>query len=192
MIIFLVVLLPLLVPWSVIINSAQAKVTNMNGNLVFYRGATNYCTGTWDCDGLSDTTSESSFWEQCCTTEMCNNVSIPADVSSLAALEQCYLGQTPAECYGAPVLLSRLRKHWNNDTHSLSVESHYPNTWYFYNTRSEHLVTTVPVYTAPLSCVTAASHIRQPSCAFGTAGTTSNCLKPFQRSLTPLNSRLTA
>ena len=121
-IIFLVVRLPL--PWWVTINSAQVKVINMNGSLVFYRGATNYCTGTWDCDGLSETTSESSFWEQCCTTEMCNNVSIPADVSSLAELEQCYLGQTPAECYGEPVLLSRLRNHWNNDTHSLSVESH--------------------------------------------------------------------
>ena len=34
--------------------------------------------------------------------DKCNNVPIPANVTSVAALEQCYLGTTHAECVGAP------------------------------------------------------------------------------------------
>ena len=81
---------------------------NANGKLVVNRGTSVSCSSFYECGGLSTNSSVNSFWEQCCTTNLCNNVAIPVNVTSLAALEQLYLGMTPAECYGngAHVLLS--------------------------------------------------------------------------------------
>ena len=86
--------------FATLLNSAQVQVLNANGTLVVSQGTTDSCSSLFDCGGLSTNSSVSSFWEQCCTTNLCNNVTIPFNVASLAALEQLYLGMTPAECYG--------------------------------------------------------------------------------------------
>ena len=40
------------------------------------------------------------LWAQCCETDLCNNITIPSDVISLAVHEQCSPVTTPDECLG--------------------------------------------------------------------------------------------
>lgn len=81
--------------------STQVSVWLSERNkMVMHRGATTSCQSASDCWGLRGA-KKSTYWEQCCTSgDLCNNIAIPAGVSSLAALEQCYLGMTKAECMG--------------------------------------------------------------------------------------------
>ena len=79
---------------SALFHSAQVEVFNNSGGvLLLYR---DYAE-TAVCGYASSTD-----WLQCCSSDLCNNLPIPAKVTSLAELEQCYLGATRAECFGAP------------------------------------------------------------------------------------------
>ena len=39
-------------------------------------------------------------WQQCCTGNLCNNLTIPANIFSVADLKNCYKGESAAECTG--------------------------------------------------------------------------------------------
>ena len=85
-----------------IFDCEQVWLFSANGYLVYNRGSTTACS----CGDLSTNKSANSFWDHCCTTDLCNNLQIPANVTTLASLEQCYLGMTPTECSSAPFVHS--------------------------------------------------------------------------------------
>lgn len=89
-------------------NSAQVQVFNVNGTLDLWRALS---TGCDPCQLLSWNASALGYWYKCCTTDWCNNLPIPANVASLAALElatKYYLESTQAECYGASLCCSHI------------------------------------------------------------------------------------
>ena len=91
---------------SALFHSAQVGVFDSLGTLLLVReAAASSCTNSLGyCVSASSTE-----WRQCCTSgDMCNNVPIPASVTSVAQLEQCYLGATPDECVGAPAFAPAL------------------------------------------------------------------------------------
>ena len=142
----------------------------MSGQLSLLRYALLTINCSTDCGYLSTTASASGYWVQCCTTDLCNNQTIP-NVTSLAALEQCYLGMTPTECLGAPVLLIRLCNYLSASTHLIShsyATLHCPELQNFINLFLvlEHIL--YSMYTALISRVTAASRVIQLNCTNAT------------------------
>ena len=88
---------------------SQTAVFNGNGTLFFYRWV--WTEGCSDfCSTLCTSPNASSWWGKCCTTDLCNTQQVPADITSLAALEQYSPGMTQAECAGAPYITSKFAR----------------------------------------------------------------------------------
>ena len=84
--------------WRKINSPTQIIVNQLTNGVVLLRTAT-----STDCSTFCSNNSPSSTsWMQCCTSDYCNNLPIPANLTSTAALESCYLGTSVAECISMP------------------------------------------------------------------------------------------
>ena len=75
--------------------SEQTNVELFDGSLLLSR-----CGTTLTCSEYCSRPDYNSTWKQCCTGDLCNNLPIPATISLLADMKNCYKGGSNAECTG--------------------------------------------------------------------------------------------
>ena len=86
-----------------------------NSLLLLLHGTIQICSDY--CSGII----YSSAWAQCCTGDLCNNLTISANISSLSELKNCYKGSSIAEYTGTSAFVQKFRVRWVTSCTSIGV-----------------------------------------------------------------------